>query len=256
MKSSKKSAVPEDYVQYRWQAGEQLRYHAAAGILLAIAGYLFYHSIFLSLALTLFSVPIKKYYMKELAARRKAELTDQFRDVLDSLSSSVAAGRQLTAALLEAEENLSLIYAPNTPMMLELAQMGRRIRESRENEGAILMDFARRCHVEDIRVFVEVCGICRTSGGDLQRVVCGASELLRDKLAIRREIRMLTAQRLLEAKLLTAIPFAVIVFLEFASPDYLVPMYTTGMGRGLMTLSLLGIGAAYSLSVKLIHIDV
>lgn len=183
-------------------------------------------------------------------------MTDQFRDVLDSLSSSVAAGRQLAAALLEAEENLSLIYAPNTPMMLELAQIGRRLREGRENEGKLLADFARRSGVEDIRVFVEVCGICRTSGGDLQRVVCGASELLRDKLAIRREIHMLTAQRLLEAKLLAVIPFLVIVFLEFTSPDYLEPMYTTGIGRGMMTVSLLGIGAAYLLSIKLIHIDV
>ena len=77
-----------------------------------------------------------------------------------------------------------------------------------------------------------------------------------DKITIEREIHTITVQKRFEAKILTVIPFLVMLFLQFASPDYLSPMYEGIKGRLLMTAALAGIVLSYVISMKLTKIEV
>lgn len=252
----KRSWAPEAYDEYVMQPVQTGKYYICTACGLGIAAWLFFQNIFFAGLFTFFSIPLKKYHIQNLAKEQQSQLADQFRDLLYSISASAAAGRQLREALLEAEENLSMIYERSAPMMRELNQMGRRMREGRESEEQLLQEFALRSKVEDIENFVEVCLICRRTGGNLEKMVRKASEVIRDKMEIQREIRMLTAQKRLEIRLLTALPFLVILFLRVTSPDYFTIMDQTGIGHILMALSLLGIGIAYAISMKLIRIPV
>ena len=54
---------------------------------------------------------------KTAAERRMNLLTVQFKDLLYSLSASVAAGRQMGEALVEAEQNLAVMYEAKEPIM-------------------------------------------------------------------------------------------------------------------------------------------
>lgn len=252
----KRDEVPKAYDQYVMQPVQTRHYYICTGGVLGIASWLFFQNIFFTLVFPFISIPLKKYHIRSLAKEQQNQLADQFRDLLYSISASAAAGRQLREALLEAQENLAMIYEQSSPMLLELNQMGRRMREGRESEEQLLQEFALRSKVEDIENFMEVCLICRRTGGSLEKMVRKASEVIRDKMEIQREIRMLTAQKCLEIRLLTALPFLVILFLRLTSPDYFTIMDHTGIGHILMALSLLGIGIAYGISMKLIQIPV
>ncbi|HWQ77679.1 MAG TPA: type II secretion system F family protein [Anaerovoracaceae bacterium] len=248
--------VPGSYLVYEMNRGEKVRFLLLCGLGLMAAGFLFYHSILLSLLVSLLAYPGLGLYRSWLAEKRIREMKEQFRDVLYSISASVSTGRQMPEALQEAGQNMRLICGEDSLMVKELDYMVKLMKEYRESEEEILKDFALRTGIEDITDFVDIYLTCRVTGGDLIRVLGKASEIIMDKIAIEKEIRAITVQKQFEAKILTAIPFIIILFLQIVSPDYLSAMYEGIMGRILMTAALGGIGFSYLWSMKLTKIEV
>jgi tight adherence protein B len=248
--------IPESYSVYELSQKEQARFFLICGSGLFAAAYLFYHTLILSMLFTCLAYPAMKPYRKYLAEKRSREIKEQFRDVLYSISASVAAGRQMPEALYEAGENMKLIYRDDSIIVLELSDMVKKIFEYRESEDDILKEFAARTCVEDISDFVDIYLTCRETGGDLIKVLTKASDVIMDKIVIEKEIRTITAQKQFEARIMTAIPFIIILFLQLVSPDYLTVMYECAIGRILMTLALGSIAAAYFWSMKLTKIEI
>lgn len=245
-----------DYANYTLSKKEKIRFLVAGYMILYAVIYLFYHSIIFSFAgaaAVYLTIPFAEKY---LAEKRKSSLTIQFKDLLYSLSTSIATGRQVPEALAEASENLSLIYGEDGPMVVELRYMNKRIHEHRESDIDLLLDFARRSHCEDISSFVQVYYTCRALGGNLEKVLKSTTEILLEKMNIEREIRMLTAQKKLEGRIISTMPLIVILFLNVFSPDYLAPLYTTIAGKMIMSLSLIGIGYAYRLMNRITDIEI
>ncbi|MCI2061378.1 MAG: type II secretion system F family protein [Eubacteriaceae bacterium] len=245
-----------DYGKYELSGSEKKRFYAVSYAAVFAVCMLFYHSLILSAVCGLSVYFFRDIYADHLAEKRRTELALQFRDLLYSLSASVAAGRQMGEALIEANENLGAIYDSDTPMMNELRYFARSIRENHESEEELLIDFAIRSKVEDIKNFVDVYLACRTTGADLETVIGNSTEILMDKIDIEKEIRALTAQKQFEGKIITVMPVAVVVLLNILSPDYLLVMYSTLTGRLLMTLSLAGIAVSYIMTQKLMRIEV
>lgn len=246
----------KSYSIYVLSQKERTRFLLVCGLGLFAAAYLFYHSLILSVLFSTLSYPCLKPYSGYLAERRRREIKEQFRDVLYSISASVSAGRQMPEALYEARENMTLIYREDAVIVSELSDMVKRLFDYREPEDDILKDFAARTCVEDISDFVDIYLTCRETGGDLIKVLAKASDMIMDKIIIEKEIRTITAQKQFEARILTAIPFIIVLFLQMASPDYLSAMYEGVKGRILMTAALGGIAAAYFWSMKLTKIEI
>ncbi|MCR5134849.1 MAG: type II secretion system F family protein [Clostridiales bacterium] len=225
----------------------------AAGFFLLLV---FYNDFLLSAAGGLACVFFLPMYKAHLGSRRKALLETQFRDFLYAVASSVAAGRQLERALEDAEQTLLVIYPPSSPLCRELAAINRAVREERGDEAALLRDLADRSGSEDIRDFVEVYVLCRKLGGDMEEVIRNTSSIMTDKMAVRREIRTLTAQKQLEGRIISVMPVLVIMGLNVFSPEYLSVLYTTISGRLIMTAALAGIAVAFLMTQKLLDIRI
>lgn len=217
---------------------------------------LFYHSLLLSTVTGFSVVFLTKHYKKYLAEKRQTFLLVQFKDVLYSLSASISTGRQMNEALKDAMENIKLIYKEDTPMVMELKYMVKSIYENRDKEEDLLISLAKRSKIEDIYNFVDVYLACRSTGGDLEKNISGAIEIITDKMSIEREIKTLTAQKEFEGKIIAGMPIGVIFCLNVFYPDYLQVMYETFMGRIIMTIALGGILVAYYLTLKLTRIEV
>lgn len=249
-------SIPETYRIYELNHSEKIQFLILCGFGMIGIAYLFYHSLLFSLLASSLAYPCLRLYGNFLAEKRRKELKEQFRDVLYSISASVATGRQMTEALYEAEKNMRLIYKDESLIVLELAFMVKRLYEYRESEEEILRDFAVRTNIDDISDFVDIYLTCRETGGDFIKVLTKASEIIMDKITIEKEINTITAQKRFESKILTAIPLIIILFLQLVSPDYLSVMYEGIKGRLLMTMALGGIGFAYMWSVRLTRIEV
>lgn len=224
-----------DYSIYEMTDRERTLFFSAGYLAAAALMFLFYRSLILSAACGFLIVKLKPYYSSYRAKERIQKLNIQFKDMLYSLSSSIAAGRQMPQALVEAADSLAVMYGPKEPIMMELNHMKRCIIENNESDRELLADFARRSCCEDINNFVQVYIICRNMGGDLEKIIARTSAILTDKMNIEREIKALTAQKKFEGRLIALMPVAMLVILNLLSPSYIVPLYAGLPGRLIMT---------------------
>jgi len=224
-----------DYSKYEMTSKELIAFYSAGYCSIAFTVFLFYHSLILSLLSGFLVRFICPFYEEFMVRKRKQELSVQFKDMLYCISASIASGRQMQEALIETEENMSVMYKEDTPIMTELGHMRKCILENNESDRALLEDFARRSKSEDINNFVQVYATCRNMGGDLEKIIARASGILTDKMNIEREIKALTAQKKLEGRLIALMPLLMLLCLNMVSQSYIAPLYSTIMGRLIMT---------------------
>lgn len=244
------------YDKYKLSLKERRDCIIISYICLFFTFYVFYHSLFISVMSAVFIPVCLKYYAEHMAEKRRNLLLAQFRDFLYSLSASFATGRQMRDGLLEARENLRLTYDENSPMIKEISDMLIKIDESRASEEEVLRDFSNRSRLNDVRSFFDTYFICRKTGGDMNNVISKTSSMLIEKIGIEKEIKTITSQKSFEGKIISAMPVIVILFLNLVSPAYIEVLYITFLGRIIMTIALVGIVYAYSLTRKLTKIDV
>lgn len=245
-----------DYSVYNMSGNEKLLFYMVGYCCIFAAVFLFYHSIALSLVSGVLIKIFLPYAESRMAAKRMNALNMQFKDMLYSLSASVAAGRQMDEALTEAEENLSVIYEGTEPIMKELKHMRINITENKESDKLLLKDFAFRSKSEDINNFVQVYVTCRNMGGNLEKIIGHTTEILTDKMNIEREIKALTAQKKLEGRIISLMPLLMLSFMNIVSFSYLIPLYTTFSGRFIMTGALAATIYGMYLMEKISEIEV
>lgn len=224
-----------DYSKYDMNETEKVIFFTAGYCCIAIIVFLFYHSILLSLLSGVLIRYVRPFYEEFMVRRRMQELAVQFKDMLYCISASVSSGRQMAEAIIEAEENMSVMYASDTPIMAELIHMRKCILENNESDKALLEDFARRAKSEDINNFVQVYATCRNMGGDMEKIISRTSNILTDKMNIEREIKAITAQKKLEGRIIALMPLAMLLSLNLVSGSYIAPLYETILGRLIMT---------------------
>ncbi|MDO4834568.1 MAG: type II secretion system F family protein [Bacillota bacterium] len=245
-----------DYSEYEMNEKELLRFYLLGYFAISLTVYLFYHSIILSLLTGLLVKKLKPQFESYMASRRMQKLGRQFKDLLYSLSSSVASGRQMAEAVVESCDNLQLIYDDDEPIMIELNYMKKSILENNESDSVLLADFAKRSGHEDIINFVNVYITCRSMGGDLEKIILHTSEILTDKMNIEREIKAITAQKKLEGRLIALMPPAMLLILNLLSPAYMAPLYEGAAGRLIMTGCLIVTCYAVRLMEKISGVEV
>lgn len=243
-----------DYETYEIKGQEAISFLAIGYGALFFISYLFYKSLPLSLASGFLVIFLITPYKKFRISKRYEEVSIQFRDLLLSLDSSLAAGRSGISAFEEARDNLSLIHSKDAALVQELTYLCRDVIENRNGVEQLLIDWARRCRLEDVRNFVDVYVTCRKTGGDMGGVVRECLHTISEKMAIESEIKTMLSHKKLEGRVIGLMPIAVIGFLNIFSPAYLQVMYTTVAGRGIMTMALITMLVAIAWSHKLMKV--
>ena len=246
----------KDYSKYEMSAKERVLTYIVGYVAVFSVFYLYFHSILLSLLSGVLVYYIVPYVEGVLAQRRQDALTLQFKDMLYSMSASIASGRQMEEALIEAEVNLSSIYREEEPIMQELRHMRISIVENKENDKVLLKDFADRSKNEDINDFVQVYITCRNLGGDLEQLMTQAADVITQKITIDRDIKVLTSQKKTEGRIISMMPPAMLLALNIFSYSYISPLYETPMGRIVMAFAMVMTAYGIYLMEKILDIKI
>jgi tight adherence protein B len=248
-------ANPRNYFEYEFSKEEAKFYFVGSTLLLFVLGYLFYSNIFLAICFSVSSIYFSKVYKKIMLSKRRRDLNFQFRDLLFSISSSISSGRQMMEAIKESRETLDMIYSENDYINIEVNKIYNRLINSKESLDTVLIEFSKKCLIEDITNFVDIYLTCRHTGGDINKVISKTCSLIMDKINIQKELETLTANKKLEGKILVVIPLITLLLLKIFSPDYIAVLYTTSIGKLIMTFALLGIVSSYLLILKITQIE-
>lgn len=255
-KGEKPQNEMKDYSTYQMPFSERLIYIFQAMLILFLLGYVFYQHLLLSLVLTPLALYYPKIKRKEIIVRRKLQLNIEFKDALYAISSSLSAGKSMEASLRDAIRDLKLQYAGESTFIISELELIIGKLEMNETIESAFHDLASYSHLEDIQNFVDVFVTSNRAGGNLVEVMKNTSKIIAEKLEFKQDLELLLAQRKFEQRVLMVLPVLLIIVLKATAPDYMAPVFTTAVGRVVMTIALVLMGIALWLSKKIMNIEV
>ncbi|MCZ2857210.1 type II secretion system F family protein [Blastococcus sp. VKM Ac-2987] len=161
------------------------------------------------------------------AGRRQAAFADQLDDSLQLMASSLRAGH----SLLRAVDSVS--REAEAPTSEEFARIINETRVGRDLSDA-LDEVAARMGSDDFTWVAQAIAIHREVGGNLAEVLDAVGNTIRERNAIRRQVKALSAEGKLSAVVLMALPFGVTGFISVSNPGYLAKFTESLVGYGML----------------------
>lgn len=246
--------MQESYWQQAIGKREKLvNFVAAAGICI-LTGWLFYHSIWSFLIIWPFGIWIYKSLNRERMKQKKSQFLLQFRQMCESVAQALGVGYSAENAWKEAYQDMKILFPSNALIRKEMELIVRKLKLQIPLEQ-VLEEFAARVALEDVKNFISVFTAAKRSGGDMIAIIQNTSAQISEKIDVKREIDIILAAKKYEFRIMCAIPYVMIMYLQFSFPEFMSVLYGNVIGIGVMTTCLgIYIGACV-LGLKLIRID-
>lgn len=244
----------QNYTTYRFSLREWIWFTFLYGGGLFCAGYLFFHSIPMAIAITPLTVLFLKNRRQKLQQTRKKEIRNQFGDVLQVLSVSLGVGSSFEKAFTEAIYELELLYGTRQEIMIrELELLTAKCAMNQRIETG-LQNLAERTDCEEIRSFHNAVALCRSSGGNIVEIVRNTHQTILQKNEIEDDIAVMCAQQKISFQILLSMPFVVVILMNAVSADYMEALFTP-LGRGIVLGVLLVMLVAYCIGNGILRED-
>ncbi len=244
-----------DYNDYVLTPTEYMRLLLTAVLMSALVTYTFYQSrllFFLSLPVCLLYPFLQR---PALCRRRRQELLIQFKEALSILSSFLSAGYSTENAFRASVAELRHLFSPDALIVREFEQIVHGMSLHKPVE-LLLSDFAYRSGLEDAANFAEVFSVAKKNGGQLVKIISHTASVIRDKIQLSEDILTMNAARRYEQRVMNLVPFLIILYMNFTSPDFFRTLYTTLLGRITMTICLLVYLCSVWLAGRIMNIEV
>jgi len=180
-----------------------------------------------SLMLTLAAVPLGTVvpflFLALRAARRRARFEEQLPGTLQLLAGALQAGHSLQQAVATAAQEAGDPVAGELQRVLTEARLGRPLEEAFEA-------MAERMGSIDFEWTVMAINLQRQVGGNLAEVLGTVGQTIRERSALKRQVRALSAEGRLSCAILTVLPVLMFGALLVFNPVFLSPLYTTRTG--------------------------
>lgn len=261
-----------NYKVYKMTSNEKLMYFLIAFVVGAAVGYLFYGGIgkdeygnpsaltyvldavimiLVGLAAASVFLPIMN---NRIIEKRKTQLRKQFIDLLDSLSTSIAAGKNVPHAFESAREDLLIQYSSDAYIVQEVENIISGI-QNNIDVGSMLMNFGERSGINDIQVFGRVFETAYAKGANLKDAVRNCHLILSNKCQIESEIETKVASNKNEQNIMLFMPIVLITMIKFAGSDF-ANNFTTPTGLLSTTIAIVAFIVAYFVGRSILKIEV
>jgi len=184
-------------------------------------------------ALLLVVTPLAARFLVSFrTGRRQAAFADQLDDSLQLMASSLRAGHSLLRALDSVAQEADSPTAEEFARILNETRVGRDL-------GEALDELADRMGSEDFSWMAQAISIHREVGGNLAEVLDAVGHTIRERNAIRRQVKALSAEGKLSAIVLMALPFGIAAFIAVANPGYLAHFTESLTGYAMLAVAAL-----------------
>lgn len=191
---------------------------------------------------------------KGIIEKNKRKLKEQFRNMLESINTSLGAGNNVIDSFQSAFDGLKVQYDEDAFILHELKVILVGNRNGIDIE-ILLADFGERSDIDDIRSFASVFEICYRKGGNLKDVINNTHAVLSDKMAIMEDIETMVAANKGEQNVMIMMPIALIAIIKLMSPEF-GDNYTTPAGILATTLGIICFVASYYMGRKILDINI
>jgi tight adherence protein B len=239
-----------DYSVYHLSRKESIIGFLVGYLIGFIALQIFFRNVIVSLVIGIVPGLLGiKLNQNRLLEKRKDVLLVQFKDLLESLCTSLGSGRNTIDAFSDSYRDLLNQYGKDSYIVQEVVIIIAGVKNNYTLEQ-MLMDFAVRSHMEDIQSFADVFEVTNRLGGNIVQVIDETRNIIVDKVNIQLEIATLISGKKNELNIMIVLPFIVVSQLgSFSgSVDFI----------GILSriVALLMFAGAYALGQKMINIKI
>ena len=180
-------------------------------------------SFLISLSVFMGSWYILKKLFQKLWERHCDRVVGQMVEALTIMCNSLKVGLSLGQAMGRVIKGYPGPLAKEFGLVLNKMQLGQNLEESLE-------EMAGRVQRTEIDMLVSTVNILKETGGNLAETFFVMAETLRERQKMEKKIKALTAQGMMQAKIMSFLPFIMIGIFYFMDKNYIMPLFTRPLG--------------------------
>jgi tight adherence protein B len=194
---------------------------------------------------------IPRFYVKQQQAARLKRFNEQLADMLNLTVNGLRAGYSTMQAMESISRELPPPISDEFRRVVQEMQIGITMEQALDN-------LLRRIPSEDLDFVITSINVQREVGGNLSEILDTISFTIRERVRIKGEIRVMTAQVRASGAILSMVPFGLTLVLWFINPEYLMSVNQGGpLCAGIIICVILGlIGSGYFVMMKIADIEV
>lgn len=195
---------------------------------------------------------IPRFYVKRQQRQRLNRFNDQLGDMLNLMVNGLRAGYSTMQAMEAISKELPPPISDEFRRVVQEMQLGVPMETALDN-------LLRRIPSDDLDFVITAINVQREVGGNLSEILDSISYTIRERVRIKGEIRVLTAQVRASGTLLSFIPLVLAIILWFLNRDYLMSFFegpAPWCGWAAIGLIVVMITAGYFIMMKIADIEV
>ena len=194
---------------------------------------------------------IPRFYVKRQQTVRLNKFNDQLSDMLNLMVNGLRAGYSTMQALEAVSRELPAPISDEFHRVVQEMQIGIPMEKALDN-------LLRRIPSDDLDFVITAINVQREVGGNLSEILDNISFTIRERVRIKGEIRVMTAQVRTSGTVLSLIPVFLTLALWFISPEYIGSFFDRGplCGWAAVVTIVAMISLCYFVMMKIANIDV
>jgi tight adherence protein B len=190
-----------------------------------------------------------RLYVGYRKRQRLNAFNDQLGDTISLLANSLRSGFSIVQSMETVAQQLP------DPIAAEFHRVGQEIGLGLNYEEA-LNNMLRRVPSEDLDLMITAVNIQGRVGGNLAEILDTIGHTIRERIRIKGEIRVLTAQQMISGYILTGLPVVLALVLYLLNKEYIGRMFQDPCGWIMLGTSVVMITLGFLIIRKIVDIEV
>lgn len=185
---------------------------------------------------------LPRIYVSSQKKRRLIKFNDQLGDMLGLMVNGLRAGYSVMQAMESVSRELPSPISDEFRRVVQEIQLGVTTEKALDN-------LLRRIPSDDLDLVITAMNVQREVGGNLAEILDTISHTIRERIRLKGEIRVLTAQMDVSATILAVLPVAVIFFLYLINREYISLLWSPESNSGPIPCGYTSLGLAVILII-------
>jgi tight adherence protein B len=164
-----------------------------------------------------------KTLLQNMWESRCNRIVNQMVDGMTIMANGVKSGLSITQSMERVIENISGPISQEFTLVLNQIRLGRSVEEA-------LIDFGERIPRPDVQMFVTGVNILKETGGNLAETFATITNTIRERQKVEKRIDAMTSQGIMQAVIVTCVPFVLLVIFSVVNPTFVKPLFSTPLG--------------------------
>lgn len=164
--------------------------------------------------------------------KRQESIREAVPEALESMAACLGSGFTLMQTFRQVSEDVRGPLGETFSRSAHTLEMG-------GSAERALAELRQGAHASELAFVAVALDVQHQSGGAMRQVLDAANDTVKGELALRRTLRVQTAQAKLSARVVVVMPFVLVAAFSLASPDFLMPFFSSVYGYALLALAII-----------------